>query len=186
MVKRFFSSSRLVAWLLVILCGFPLGSAELSEYDVKAAYLYNFAKFVEWPPSAPQTSGPVMTIGIWGEDPFGPDLSDLFAGKTVQGKTLQLRRIHSAQEAADCAVVFIKPRDGSVSEIIEALRNRSVLTVGDNPQFIDAGGVIGFRLLRGKVRFDINLNAASTAGLKISSDLLRVANQIRGSSTTGI
>jgi hypothetical protein len=151
-----------------------------SEYDVKAAFLFNFGKFVEWPQDSPQARDANFTIGILGEDPFGPRLEQALAGKTIKGKPVVLEHLKTPAEAAHCSLVYVNEKEGVPSEVVNSLDHGAVLTVGDSPDFIDQGGIIAFRIVSGRVRFDVNLKAAEQANLKISSDLLKVAKRVRG------
>ena len=139
------------------------------EYRVKAAYLYNFVKFVEWPASA--AAGP-LTICVTGRNPFGPALADTVRGESVDGRPLAVRAV--TEPDAQCQVLFV-PRDTAAAAALQAARGMPVLTVGEAPGFLSQGGVINFVIEGGKVRFDINQDAAMRAELKISSRLLRLA-----------
>ena len=143
------------------------------EYQVKAAFLYNFAKFVNWPGADGGQSAFVLCI--LGDDPFGAGINAI-AGKQVGGRTLQVRRLGSADGAAACQVLFIASSEsGGLSRVLGAIRGRPVLTVGDTPGFAERGVVINLYVEQSKVRFEINVDAAKRAGLNISSQLLKLA-----------
>ena len=132
------ASKRLRARLLssLLLAGVAGGAAFAAlptDYDVKAAYLYNFAKFVEWPASSFEKSGGRFVIGVVGEDPFTPDLGTLLAGKAIQDRPIVVEHFNSLQEAANCQLLFIGPAAGSgVEKGLEALAQKPVLTVSDS------------------------------------------------------
>jgi hypothetical protein len=139
------------------------------EYRVKAAYLYNFVKFVEWP--AASASGP-LTICVTGRNPFGSALAETVQGESLGNRPLAVRSV--AQPDANCQVAFI-PEGTAAAPALRAARGIPVLTVGETPSFLSQGGIINFVVEEGKVRFDINQEAAMRADLKISSRLLRLA-----------
>jgi hypothetical protein len=150
-----------------------------SEYEVKAAYLYNFGRFVQWP-SKPEDNS--FAICVVGQDPFGPALDSTLAGETLNGKSVVARRISRPQEALDCRILFISlSEDHQLKEVLGALDKTSVLTVSDMPQFAQRGGMVQFSLEGNKVRFEVNLTAAEHAGLTLSSQLLKLATNVRRS-----
>jgi hypothetical protein len=151
--------------------------AELpTEYEVKAAYLYNFAKFVEWPPEALAGGAEPFVIAVVGNDPFGRTLDDLLATKTVQDRPLAIKRVATPEEAVRAHVAFVSASEQArLPRILQVLKNTSVLTVGDMPEFAERGGMIGFRMDGQKVRFDINPEPAEDARLRMSSQLLKLA-----------
>jgi hypothetical protein len=145
-----------------------------TEYQIKAAFLYNFFKFVEWP-----TAGNSMTIGVLGKDPFGDDLADELHGKTINDKPLILKHPATLQEATTCDVLFISTSEKvRMAVILDALRGHAVLTVSDSPRFIQHGGMIGFSLEDNRVRFSINHEATDAAHLTVSSQLLKLAKAV--------
>ena len=142
-----------------------------SEYKLKAAYLYNFARFVDWTPAPPAE----FVIGVVGRDPFGSMLEETMGGKTVGGRPVVIRRLRSLKGMAECNVLFVSSSESKRwPEIFDALRNTRVLTVGETPGFASSGGMIGFTLERDKLRFEVNVAAADRGGVKISSNLLRL------------
>jgi hypothetical protein len=156
------------------------GQGQGREYEVKAAFLYNFARFVEWPADAFPGPGAPITYCIVGDDPFDGKLEALLRGETVGGRPLALRRSGKDDDLAACQILFLSRSERSRQErILDRLGRASVLTVGDEEDFLDRGGIIGFRIEAGRVRFDVDLEAAERAGLKVSSKLLRVA-RVRG------
>ena len=162
----------LSAVLALALLAVPLlAQSDVShEYRVKAAFLYNFFKYVEWPPSAPQ-QGP-MLICVAGRNPFGSVLEETVAGEAINGRPLRSRVI--LEPESGCHMVFV-PNGAAASAYLRAARGTPTLTVGEHPDFIALGGMISFFLSDGNIRFSINPAAAERSGLRISSRLLELA-----------
>jgi hypothetical protein len=153
----------------------------LSEYQVKAAYLFNFLKFVEWPDDAFADSLAPIVIGVVGDDPFGSALPQVTIGKTVQGRDLVIRKYHSGEDVRGAHILFISPSEKKrLPMILSSLHGSSVLTVADTEGFLDAGGMIQFLNENDRVRFAINVDATSRAKLKMSSKLLSLAKVVGG------
>jgi hypothetical protein len=155
---------------------------EYGEYDVKAAFLYNFAKFVEWPADAFIGEREPITLCILGDDPFGESLEAMVRGETVGGRQILIDRTRRRGELRSCHILFVSRSESQrLPQVLAELRGASVLTVGDTPGFLEAGVLINFTLQDHKVRFGINPRAAERSRLKISSKLLRLAiNQREG------
>jgi hypothetical protein len=154
---------------------------EVSEYQVKAAFLYNFVKFVEWPIVMSESSQDPIVVGILGPDPFGPVLDRTFADKRVGGRRFELRRYRTVEELQVCHVLFISSalkRDWS--KVLSVVRDAPVMTVSDGDGFVKSGGIIELLLEDNKIRFDINLNEAKKSRLKISAQLLQLAGKVEG------
>jgi len=176
-----------LAWLRVLGCFmagvFALGAnraqGEASkEYQVKAAFLFNFAQFVEWPTNTFTNTEEPFTIGILGADPFGQALDDTVQGETIQKHKMLIRRSPRIEDLQSCQIVFIcKSEKTRVTEIMSKLGTR-ILTVSEVQGFTSHGGVINFYLEGSKVRFEINPVSARHEGLKISSQLLSVGKVI--------
>ncbi len=148
-----------------------------TEYEVKAAFLYNFAKFVKWPED--RSLGPTFVIAVLGDDPFGEVLDRTFAGKTIQGRKAEVRRIRTPGPPSDVQILFIGPSERPhLSQILKALEGGSALTVGEMEGFTERGGMIAFRLGSDVVNFDINLDQVERARLKMSSQLIRLARNV--------
>lgn len=146
------------------------------EYQVKAVFLFNFAQFVTWPPTAFADPQAPLCIGVIGDDPFGPLLDDVVRGETVQQRPLIVRRIQSPAEISSCHVLFVSRSESArLDDIVRTAQAYAVLTVGEDDYFAVRGGMIRFVLERNKIRFRINAGAAKAAGLVISSNLLRSA-----------
>lgn len=151
-----------------------------TDYQVKATYLYNFGRFIEWPGKVAAAQGGSFTVCVLGQDPFGPSLDATLAGETIGGKTVVAKRISSAEESGDCQILFLSLTDDSrLHKIIADLDKKAVLTVSDMSQFVKRGGMIQFVLEGKKVRFEVNLTATQHAGLTLSSELLKVATAVK-------
>jgi hypothetical protein len=149
-----------------------------TEYEVKAAYLYNFGRFIQWPEDIPADQP--FEICVVGRDPFGPMLDATLKGASISGRPTAVRRLSKAGEAGGCRIAFVSVSEaGRLKETLTALEGSGVLTVSDIPEFAQRGGAIQFVLAGNKVRFEINLMTAQNAGLVLSSDLLKVAIAIR-------
>jgi hypothetical protein len=153
-----------------------------SEYQLKAAFLLNFAKFIDWPPSSFATPQSPFAICILGADPFGRAMDDVLQGKTIGDRTVTVERTNRLAEVRHCQMVFVSASEKSrVPEIIEGLRGTNALVVGETEGFAVAGGMIQFALEENHVRFLINTDAADRAGLKVSSKLLSLAHVVHDS-----
>jgi hypothetical protein len=151
-----------------------------TDYQVKAVYLYNFGKFVQWPPNDAVDRDGVFTVCVLGQDPFGPALDATLAGATIDGKHVVAKRISSPGESAHCRILFLGSTEVTrLRKIIDALDKEAVLTVSDIPEFSQRGGMIEFVTEDSRVRFEVNLDAAQQAGLSLSSELLKVATTVR-------
>ena len=154
----------------------PAQSKVATEYEIKAAFLYNFAKFVEWPLSAFSDSRQPMSICVFGRDPFGRALEDALLGKTIGDHPVLLGHAKQPADLAGCHIVFVGAADSTrLPDLLTHLRGRAVLVVGESEGFASAGGTIQFVLDQNRVRFAINPDAAERAGLRISSKLLALA-----------
>lgn len=159
-----------------------MGQGAFSEYQIKAAYLFNFLKFVEFPDDSFADPLAPIVIGVVGDDPFGSSLPQVVVGKTVQGRDLVIRLYHPGENLRGAHILFISASERKrLPMILSDLRGSSVLTVADTPGFIDAGGMIQFLNENDRVRFAINLDAATRARLKLSSKLLSLAKVVGGS-----
>ena len=153
---------------------------QYQEYHVKAAYLSNLGRFVDWSSRPKGAADEQFEICVLGQDPFGRALDEAIAGENIIGEALVVRRLTRAQEALSCRVLFISSsEDGQLSAVMAALGTAPVLTVADVPDFIKRGGMIQFILDASKVKFEINIAVAQRAGLKLRSDLLNLARVVR-------
>ncbi|HEY6937222.1 MAG TPA: YfiR family protein [Terriglobales bacterium] len=170
---------HIVACFLALAMTAAAQSARAPEYQVKAAFLYNFAKFVEWPTQAFPGSSAPFRICVLGRDPFGDVLSNIVQGKSISGHAILSLQVQSPTEARSCHVLFLSPSDpGSLRQNLDQLREFPVLTVGERGDFLPLGGMINFVLDEDRVRFEINLEAAERHHLKLSSKLLAVARVV--------
>ena len=184
------SCSRLATLAVVVLATFvlvlaaPVQAQEQAaeEHEVKAAFLYNFTKFVEWPKGAFADSSAPVVIGVFGPDPFGPTLDEIVAGKRVGNRPLVIKRLSSSDGLAACHVLFVSSaKAAAFVRLLPSLARRPILTVGETDGFCEEGGIVQFVMRQRKVRFRINVTAAERAGLKISSRLLDLAEVVRQS-----
>jgi hypothetical protein len=149
------------------------------EYAVKAAFLLNFAKFVEWPADSPQARSEAVIIGILGRDPFGPLLHQTIDGRTAGGRPIRLKRYPTLADLEPCHILFIADADKErLPPIFERLNGQPVLTVGESKAFTRRGGVIGLLVEDNRARFEVNLRVARELGLTLSSRLLAVAKNL--------
>lgn len=147
------------------------------EYKIKAVFLFHFAQFVDWPSNNFTGERVPLVIGVLGEDPFGVYLDQVVAGEAINGHPLEVRRFSRPEDVSDCHILFISGEgQGQLRSSLKVIQDRAVLTVGDSPAFIRAGGMIRFFSQDSKVRLQINPEAARASGLTISSKLLRLAD----------
>jgi hypothetical protein len=148
------------------------------EYEVKAAFLYNFVNFVTWPAAAVSKPSDALTLCVFGSDPFGSLLDRTIEGAVVGDRPLTVLRIREEDSVGRCDAVFVPAAASDRSaDVLRAAADKPILTVGESPDFLAKGGMINFVLDNERVRFDIDVGAASASGLAISSRLLRVARQ---------
>ena len=156
----------------------------LSDADVKAAYLFNFGKFMRIAAEPPQRA--TFDICILGHDPIGPAIDQIAANAAIDNRPVRVRRLGDATQARACQIVFISPYEGEkMREDLAILMGADVLTVSDTPDFLDRGGMIEFVLQGEHVRFKVNLNAVDRTHLVLSSELLRVAAAVEGKPLPG-
>jgi hypothetical protein len=173
------------ALVLSTVCGAGAQAPPRTEPEIKAAYLYTFGRFVEWPPR-PSRDDAAFTICVLGIDPFGATLDATLASGVMRGRKVVARRIAAPNEALACHVLFISAsEERRLPAIVHALDHFDVLTVSDIPQFATRGGMIEFVKAGNRVRFEINLPSARDAGLSMSSELLRVASAVRNDRPPG-
>ncbi len=154
-----------------------------SEYQVKAAFLFHFAQFVEWPEETFKSAVSPLTYCTIGEDPFHGALDASLNGKTIGTRPLRVQHLKETEEIQSCQVLFIGTTEKKlIPATLASLKSDPVLIVGESEHFAQDGGMIGFCLEDNKVRFEINLNATQRAKLKISARLLALAKTVIGSS----
>jgi hypothetical protein len=156
-------------------------TAKADAYQVKAAYLYNFGKFVKWPAVAPANQTGSFTICVLDEDPLGAVLESTLAGETVGGKPVAVKRLAKAQDAQGvCHILFINAAQArDLRQILASIDQAAVLTVSDMPDFSKRGGMIQFVLADNRIRFEINLEGAEKSHLVFPAELLKVATAVR-------
>ncbi len=171
-------------WSVLVLAlfaapGRSLAAVQTRENDVKAAFLYNFTKFIEWP-ALPSDSGP-FRICVIGDPAFARAVDHIIEGEAVQGHSMTRVEPHGPEDAHACRILYIGRKERAQGlRLAAALKSAPVLVIGDDDQIAVDGGAIGFVVEDNRVRFDINLAAIQRAGLIISSKLLRVARRVHG------
>lgn len=164
---------RLIIVLLVLVPATTWAQPAPLEYDVKAAFVLNFTRYIEWPPKPPK---PVFKICVYRANPFGPRLDEIVAGERWRDAPIDVVTVSDVRQVADCGLVYV-PAGSTASFMAErdVLNGRPVLTVGESDDFLARGGMIRLFLDQNRVRFAINQEAATAAGLHISSRLMRLA-----------
>ena len=154
--------------------------AEINEYQVKALFLYNFSRYVEWPSQSFKAASDPIIICILGQNPFGGALDQAIAGKVVEGRPLVVREISDFQPGGNCQILFVGSSERKrFRSMVIRLKGSGVLTVGETQGFTGDGGMINFKLEDGKVRFEIDVDAAAREHLHISSKLLSLAQIVK-------
>jgi hypothetical protein len=171
-------------WMKAMILGLLLTTVawaqKSEEYRVKAAFLFNFAKFVEWPPQAFANSSDPIRICVLGQNPFGSALEDAVRDKTAEGRTFLVRQVSGEQPVAGCQILFIGLSERKrLHTILGEIKTQGVLTVGETDAFASEGGMINFKIEGGRVGLQINVNAAEQARLRISSKLLSLAQIVK-------
>jgi len=166
--------------MVIILIAIPnlVRGAEpvVEEYQVKGAFLLNFTKFVDWPAQVFKGPDDPIAICVLGKNPFGPELDQAARGTVVANRTVSVREVADGQQASQCQIVFVGASERKRwRTLLEALRDKSVLTVGESEGFLTNGGVVNFKLEGERVRIEISTEAADRAGLHISAKLLSLA-----------
>jgi len=152
-----------------------------SEYDLKAVFLFQFAHFVTWPARSFRSENSPITIGVLGKDPFGTTLDAIVADELVGGRKLVVRRYQLVDQVDECHVLFISAsEEPRLPSVLARLKGRSILTVGDTKDFAAQDGIVGFTVDKKRLKLRVNLAAADSANLTISSKLLRQADVVRG------
>ena len=169
---------------LAILLTIPLMAASsprpMDEYQVKAAFLYNFARFVEWPADVFPDPNDPFVICVLGQDPFGHAIDDVVAGKKIEGRAVNVRRISEAPRAIGCRILFVSSSASKrVLATLASMSEPGVLTVGESDNATSAGMIINLTLDEGKVRFEIHTDAADRQKLRFSSKLLSLATVLK-------
>ena len=171
-----FPFGRWSCWFAVWLVLLPSAArAQKKEYQVKAAFLLNFAQFVDWPEAAFAEKDAPLCIGVLGDDPFGPALDEAVDGESIRNHKLTVRRARRIEDLTNCQLVFVSTSEKKgVQDILAKFHSHPVVTVSEAAGFAEQGGTINFYREQNRVRFEINAGSALESGLKISSQLLRL------------
>jgi len=180
--RRLFRALAIIAApiaFLISVYGANTGVVDAQEYQIKAVFLFNFTQFVEWPPEAFPNEKTPFTIGILGDDPFGTVIDETVQNEVVGHRPIAIGHFRHVEEIGNCQILYISRSETErLEEILVALKNRSILTVSDIDGFSRLGGMIRFVMNKGRIRLTINNGTARSAGLVISSKLLRPSEVI--------
>jgi hypothetical protein len=153
---------------------------QVNEYYIKAAYVYNLTKFVEWPPQVFKNPADPIVICVLGQSPIQEALLEAVKGERIDGRTLLVQQFPAAEQVRGCHVLFIALSDRKHARtILDDLKTSGTLTVGESEHFLDEGGAVNFKLEGSKVRIEVNLTAVERHGLRISPKLLSLARVVR-------
>ncbi len=172
-------------FLIIVALALTLGLAPPSqaaeaptEYQVKAAYLYNFAKFIHWPDSAFSDAKAPLVIGVLGKNDFNGKLKPL-NGKKVRNRVIEVKYFNTHQEVKNCQLLYIsKSEEKNLQQILKELTDQAILTVGETKYFVEFGGIIQFVTKRDRLRFSINLDVAQNKNIQIEAQLLSLAAKV--------
>jgi len=183
--RRVWTAVCVSAWMAI--GGEPLlhaqGSQE-AEYRAKAVFLTKFPSFVEWPEEAIPAGKATFLICVYGDFLFGMTLMESARGETVHGKRMEVKWMHKEKELRACQILFVSRSETKrYKAVLEALQGTSVLTVGETPDFLAAGGAISFLVQQDSLQFEVNLEGASEAHLKLSSNMLALARRVVSKTT---
>jgi len=152
----------------------------LSEAEVKAGFLYNFTKFVEWPKQAFSSTNAPIQFAVFGDEEFAAKLKTIFGDNKAHGRSFEVKAISTPQEAKNFHIVFVaSPESRRAAQVLEATKKAPVLTIGESDQFLEAGGMINLFFDDAQLAFEVSPEAAQKVGLEISSKLLRLAKKRR-------
>jgi len=179
-ILRFIAAGLMCAALAIPSGAQSADTSDTSEYLIKAGFTYNFAKLMDWPANAfPQANSPIV-IGVMGADPFGGTLDQVLQGKQANGREFVVKHLKWGMDYKDCDILFVSSSESiHVDEILKSVHGLPVLTIGEMPGFAQRGGIINFILEDNKVRFEVNVDAAKTANINISSRLLSLAKIVQ-------
>lgn len=181
-MRKLFYAYLLILFLTVAGLGFPTIPGlclEGGEYQIKGAMMVNFIKFIQWPESIYQQTGGILTIGVVGEDPFGPALEPA-QGRMIGGYSLAIRHIDSLEAFSQCQVLFLSRAESHrTRDVLAAVAGLPIVTIGEDPDFLSMGGIIRFYTEKNHVRFEINNTAANAVHLKISAKLIEIAGAVQ-------
>lgn len=173
------SIKKFAAVLLLLVCIsisplFAHGQKPPPDYQVKAAFLYNFTRFISWPPTAFRSANSPFIIGIIGNDPFGHYINEIVRGEKVGNHPIVIQRYYNLKDIVNCHLLFVN-REQNVRDILSTVGQRNILTVSESDNFTHQGGMISFYKENNKVRFMVNLESSRAANIEISSKLLSIA-----------
>ncbi len=169
----------MIAFVIAGMATARLAGGAVPEGRLKAALLSKFPQFVEWPGSSVE-GRTTIDVCVATPDPLGSDLVELLTGEQLNERALTLRYVTTAADVDGCHLLYLPVHGGGRHPLLDAVSDRPVLTVSDAPNFLDHGGMVALRVVAGKLRFDIDAAAARRVGLRISSQLLRLALSVRG------
>jgi hypothetical protein len=182
MQRRLVTFAAVAITLLVCAPAFPAPS----EYQVKAVFLFNFARFVDWPAVTFVNASAPFTLCVYGDDPFGADLDAVVRGETIGGRPMQVRRLHDTVDVGQCQIVFIAgSADRDLESVVASLDRRATLTVSDIEGAARRGAMIRMMTVNGRIRLRVNIDAVRAAHLTVSSNLLRSAEVVGGAAVAG-
>ena len=162
-------------------------SSEPTEYQVKAAFLFNFTKFIDWPDMAFANAHAPIVLGIVGDDPFGSDLGQTVAGQVVKGRPISIQKYRFGDDLRRYHILFVSPSEQThIPNILLSVQGGNVLTVSDVDRFTDAGGVVQFVVEQSRVHFIVNWDASTKAHLEISAKLLALARVTNRTASRGV
>jgi hypothetical protein len=172
-------------WLIVsavaVICvpAQPGAQSAADEYRLKAAFVYRFPQFVEWPAAAVQESR-TLDLCVLQPNPFGSDLEELVTGESLGGRPLRVRVVNTIDALQGCHALFAGARSEATAAALKTVAGRPVLTVGESDQFLESGGIIALKIVDRRVRFEVSATNAQKAGLRINAQLLNLAAAVRG------
>lgn len=173
---------RVLAVVLLLALAAQGGTpTEYREYQVKAVWMLNFTRFVDWPTNAFAAKDAPCVIGVLGKDPFGSELEAAFDGKTIRGRRFELQRVQRESDTARCHMLFIPAGERRAwRELQPGLTKSPLLTIGEADGSLEQGGIINFVINDGSIAFEIDLRNAQKAGLKFDANLLKIAAKVKG------
>jgi hypothetical protein len=171
--------SLLVGAIVCCVPAYPIAQAASDEYRLKAAFVYRFPQFVEWPAATLQNAR-TLDLCVLQPNPFESDLERLVNGETLNGRPLRVRVVAGLDALTGCHAVFAGARSEGAAAVLKAVAGRPVLTVGETDRFLDDGGIIALKVVERRVRFEVNATNAQKAGLRINAQLLSLAAAVRG------
>jgi hypothetical protein len=171
--------SLIAATIVCCVPAYPIAQSASDEYRLKAAFVYRFPQFVEWPAATLQDAR-TLDLCVLQPNPFGSDLERLVNGEALNGRPLRVRVVAGLDALTGCHAVFAGGRSEAAAAVLKAVAGRPVLTVGETDRFLDDGGIIALRVVERRVRFEVDATNAQKAGLRINAQLLSLAAAVRG------